>query len=194
MEGDGFAGMAKTGKIGDFSKGLKQFIRAVNLVNENALVILISQQTTDLSGYHAAQRPEGGNATQFYSSQVVRLRSSNTDNKLISGEISVGDVTYTTPIGREVDWKVEFNKLGPQGETGTYEFYFLGDKVGIDNNTELLTMAMKYGILVRKGSYYKYTRDNGEELSVQGLGAIKQMLDEDEGLFKEILDNVSMAI
>ncbi len=134
FEKDGsLSGMEGTIKIGGHATTLKAMLRLINYVNQNTLIILISQQTTEIGQTYTKQVPEGGKALPFYSSQILKLKSNNSINKLITGTIYVNDRPIEKIIGREVEWEIEYNKVGPQAAVGTYNFYFLGDNVGVDN-------------------------------------------------------------
>lgn len=153
-DGSTLAGMDKTSKIGDFSKGLKALIRSINYVNEKTMVVLISQQTTMIAQTYTKQVPEGGKAIEYYSSQVIKLNS--TASRTISKQIEVGNKVFDGVVGREVDWTVDFNKLGPAGGTGTYEFYFIGDEVGVDPRLELIDIGMEQGVITKGGAWYTF--------------------------------------
>lgn len=176
-DGTSLKGMDSTAKIGDFSKGLKAFIRSINYVNDKTLVILISQQTTFIGQTYTKQVPEGGKAIEFYSSQVIKLNS--TPSKMIKKKVDSGNKVYEMAVGREVDWTVDFNKLGPAGGTGTYEFYFLGDYVGVDPRLEIIDAALELGVITKGGAWYTY----GEE-RWQGIPKLVEWLGDKDNLEK----------
>lgn len=167
------AGMEATGKIGSFSQGIKKVIRSINHVNDNAVVVFISQQTTQFlgsSGY-TRQVAEGGNAVEYYSSQVIRLHSPMSKKTNIIKEVDVGNRLYEGIVGRKVHWEVQYNKLGHDGESGTYEFYHTGPTVGVDNRLEVMDLALGAGIMERRGAWYYYGDDkwNGADAVVEWL-------------------------
>jgi hypothetical protein len=55
------------------------------------LFVLISQSRNNISAMYTSQQPTGGQATKFYSSTVIKLFSSESDNQAIKGKINVGD-------------------------------------------------------------------------------------------------------
>lgn len=184
-DGSELAGMEKTNKIGDFSKSLKAVLRSANFVNKNTLIVLISQQTTEINQTYTRLRPEGGKALEYYCSQIVKLQSSNSSQNIITKKIQSGNLVIDTPVGRKVHWEVEFNKLGPQGGTGTYEFYFQGEQKGIDTALELLQLAMQTGVVNRAGAWYKY----GDE-SFQGSDSFVERIRTDDVFRKEVLEAI----
>lgn len=175
-------GMDKTQKIGDFSKGLKAMMRSINYVNDNTLVVFISQQTTHIAQTYTKNVPEGGKAVEYYSSIVLKLNS--TASKIIEKTVDTGNKSYTGAVGREVDWTVDFNKVGPAGGTGTYEFYYIGDSVGVDQRLELLHLALERGVAERRGAWY-YMGDD----KFQGADAAIEWLSDDDN-FNKIKEQV----
>lgn len=184
LDRDGeIGGMDKTQKIGDFSKGLKAMMRSINYVNDNTLVVFISQQTTHIAQTYTKNVPEGGKAVEYYSSQVIKLNSPA--SKVIEKTVDVGNKSYTGAVGREVDWTIDFNKVGPAGGTGTYEFYYLGDSVGVDQRLEVLHIALEQGVAERRGAWYYI----GEE-KFQGADAAIEWLADDDN-FKSVKDELT---
>lgn len=179
LDDDGeLAGMDSTKKIGSFSQGFKALIRSINFVIDTTAVILISQQTTYIANNYTKQIPEGGNAIEFYSSTVIRLNS--TPSKSIKKEFKRGNKKYTEVVGREVEWTVQFNKLGVDGKTGKYQFYHTGDDLGIDQRLELLSLATQYGVVEQSGAWYKYNDEkfHGADKAIEWLS--------DDDNFKEL--------
>jgi recombination protein RecA len=177
-DGDGLAGMQKTSKIGDFSKGLKALIRSINYVNDNCLVIFISQQTTHIATTYTKMIPEGGKAIEYYSSQVVKLNS--TPSMTIETTVQSGNRSIKKVVGRNVDFLVDFNKLGPAGGTGSYQFYFLGDTPGVDQMKELILIGMEEGVVEKGGAWFKFNEHKfqGEQTFINELRADDKLREE----------------
>lgn len=184
-DSDQLAGMEKTTKIGDFSKGLKALIRTVNYANDNTLIVFISQQTTHIAQTYTKNIPEGGKAIEYYSSQVVRLNS--TPSMMIKTSVEVGNKSINKVVGRDVDFRVDHNKLGPEYGTGSYQFYFLGDEVGVDQKRELIQLGLEQGVIEKGGSWYTY---NGEKW--QGEQNFIDELRDNEVLRKELRNDLSI--
>lgn len=190
------AGMETTQKVGDFSKWLKAMIRSINYVNDDALIIFIAQESMAISQTGSFAKVTGGKALEYYSSQMIRLRSNNSDGTygdLIDGETVINDRILTKTIGRKVHWTVEYNKMAPQNDSGTYEFYFRGDKVGVDDRLELINLGVEYGVIDLSGSWYKFVDADGKEHVIQGAGKFRDELGANEMLYKELKHNVQMA-
>lgn len=188
------AGMASTKQIGSFSKGLKALLRSVNYENDEALVILIMQESMSSVGQHFMAKAEGGKAIEYYSSQIVRLVSNNSEKgDLLAGEVYHGDRILNRIIGRTVHWSVEFNKLGPQSGRGDYEFYFQGGNVGIDDRLELITLAVEYGIIDKAGAWLTFTDSDGTEHRYQGAAQFRNYIGENVDVYGELKENVTMA-
>lgn len=184
MDKDGeFAGMESTRQIGSFSKGIKAMLRPMLYNNiHNTLIILISQQTTHIAQTYTKNIPEGGKAVEYYSSIVVKLNSPS--SKVIEKTVDVANKSYTGAVGREVNWTIDYNKVGPAGGTGTYEFYYLGDSVGVDQRLELLHMALEDGVAERRGAWY-YLGDD----KFQGADAAIEWLSDADN-FKQVKEQV----
>ena len=115
----------------DFSNAWKMLNYANNKVKPTMLV-LISQSRNNISAMYTSQQPSGGQATKFYSSTVIKLFSSESDNQAIKGRIAVGDKLIEEKIGRKVKWEIQFSKTSPAFQNGEYDFYFRGPILGID--------------------------------------------------------------
>ena len=74
----------------DFSNAWKMINYANNKVKPT-LFVLISQSRNNINAMYTSQQPTGGQATKFYSSTVIKLFSSESDNQAIKGKIKIGD-------------------------------------------------------------------------------------------------------
>lgn len=138
----------------DFSNAWKMLNYANNKVKPTMLV-LISQSRNNISAMYTSQQPTGGQATKFYSSTVIKLFSSESDNQAIKGKIHVGDKIIEEKIGRKVRWEVQFSKTSPAFQNGEYDFYFRGDNLGIDSIGDLVDTAELAGYINRTGAWYQ---------------------------------------
>lgn len=123
-----------------------------NYANKNTALILISQIRNKITTYGAMHQATGGHAVDFFSSTVVKLTSSAREADQIEGEIFNGDRIIKEPVGRPVNWSIDKNKLGPPNRYGSYDLYYAGDFVGIDNIGESFDIGEKLGIITKKGS------------------------------------------
>ena len=137
----------------DFSNAWKMLNYANNKVKPT-LLVLISQSRNNISAMYTSQQPTGGQATKFYSSTVIKLFSSESDNQALKGKIHVGDKLIEEKIGRKVRWELQFSKTSPAFQNGEYDFYFRGDDIGIDSIGDLVDTAELMGIVERTGAWY----------------------------------------
>jgi recombination protein RecA len=155
---------------------------------DRTAIALISQQRADLSGQHAMMRPSGGKATEFASSIILKLNSSNSESQQKMGRVYLGDKVHQFPVGREVKVYGEKNKIGPQSRTGSYLFYYSGDKVGIDHVDEAVTLGKMFGIVDSAGAWTRF----GSEPYVTGINqwqgqpAFVNALNEDPELYAKL--------
>jgi len=171
----------------DFSNAWKMLNYANNKVKPT-LLVLISQSRNNISAMYTSQQPSGGQATKFYSSTVIKLFSSESDNQAIKGKIQVGDKLIEEKIGRKVKWELQFSKTSAGFQSGEYDFYFRGDNVGIDGIGDLVDTAELAGLVERTGAWYKL--EDGTK--VQGregfINRVKEDLDLQESFKSKLLN------
>ena len=171
----------------DFSNAWKMLNYANNKVKPT-LLVLISQSRNNISAMYTNQQPSGGQATKFYSSTVIKLFSSESDNQAIKGKIQVGDKLIEEKIGRKVKWELQFSKTSAGFQSGEYDFYFRGDNVGIDGIGDLVDTAELAGLVERTGAWYKL--EDGTK--VQGregfINRVREDLDLQESLRSKLLN------
>jgi recombination protein RecA len=160
----------QTKQIGAESKDLKHAWMMINYANNHekpAMIIAISQARNNITAMYTQSVPTGGNATQFFSSTIIKLFSSSSDNNAVKRKIKVNDKLIEQKVGRRVRWEVQNSKTSAPGESGEYDFFFKGDLIGIDQIGDLVDTAEMNGLVERTGAWYKL--DNGEK--VQGRDA-----------------------
>jgi recombination protein RecA len=172
----------------DFSNAWKMLNYANNKVKPTMLV-LISQSRNNISAMYTSQQPSGGQATKFYSSTVIKLFSSESDNQAIKGKIAVRDKLIEEKIGRKVRWEVQFSKTSPAFQNGEYDFYFRGPMLGIDTIGDLVDTAEMMGIVERTGAWY--ILPDGSK--VQGRDGFVNRVREDLDLQNDIRNKVNGA-
>ena len=170
----------------DFSNAWKMLNYANNKVKPTMLV-LISQSRNNISAMYTSQQPTGGQATKFYSSTVIKLFSSESDNQAIKGKINVGDKLIEEKIGRKVRWELQFSKTSPGFQSGEYDFYFRGDNVGVDGIGDLVDTAELMGIVERTGAWYVLP----DGTKVQGREGFVNRVREDLDLQESIKSKVN---
>ena len=172
----------------DFSNAWKMLNYANNKVKPTSLV-LISQSRNNINAMYTSQQPTGGQATKFYSSTVIKLFSSESDNQAIKGKIHVGDKLIEEKIGRKVRWELQFSKTSPAFQSGEYDFYFRGSDVGIDTVGDLVDTAELAGLVTRTGAWYQL-EDGTKVQGREGLiNRVREDLDLQQSL-KTKLSNV----
>jgi recombination protein RecA len=173
----------------DFSNAWKMINYANNKVKPT-LFVLISQSRNNINAMYTQQQPTGGQATKFYSSTVIKLFSSESDNQAIKGKIQVGDKLIEEKIGRKVRWELQFSKTSPGFQSGEYDFYFRGDNIGIDSVGDLVDTAELQGLVSRTGAWYIVSEDK----KVQGREAFINYVKENEEFRKSIEDQLNGTV
>jgi recombination protein RecA len=169
----------------DFSNAWKMLNYANNKVKPT-LLVLISQSRNNINAMYTSQQPSGGQATKFYSSCVIKLFSSESDNQAIKGKIKVGDKLIEEKIGRKIRWELQFSKTSPGFQSGEYDFYFRGDNIGLDSAGDLVDTAELMGIVERTGAWYLLPDGS----KVQGRDGFVNRVKEDKELFNLIKNKV----
>ena len=182
--------LENTKQIGAESRDFSNAWKMINYANNKekpTLFILISQSRNNINAMYTQQQPTGGQATKFYSSTVIKLFSSESDNQAIKGKIPVGDKLIEEKIGRKVRWELQFSKTSPAFQSGEYDFYFRGDNVGVDSVGDLVDTAEMAGIVERTGAWYIVSEDK----KVQGREAFVNYVKENEEFRKSIEDRLN---
>lgn len=151
-------GLDGTKQIGSKSKELGIAVNKFNFANKKTALILISQVRNQFNTYGASLKADGGQAIMFYSSTVIKLWSSASEKEQKTLELPVGsgDKLIAVPVARPVNFTVEYNKIGPPSRTGTYDFYYYGDFVGLDQIGEITDIAIAHGIIEKGGAWFTY--------------------------------------
>ena len=183
-DSDDLKALENTKQIGAEARDMTNAVKMLNYANNQdhqTLLILISQQRNNIGAMYASHVPTGGMAVKFFSSTIIKLWSSESDNNAIKGEIRVGDKIIEQKIGRKVGWHVDFNKTGPAFLSGEYDFYFDGDTVGVDSVADLFDTAEMLGKVQKGGAWYTVL---GERF--QGRARAVAWLKETEGALEKL--------
>ena len=181
--------LENTKQIGAESRDFSNAWKMINYANNKTkptLFILISQSRNNINAMYTSQQPTGGQATKFYSSTVIKLFSSESDNQAIKGKIHVGDKLIEEKIGRKIRWDLQFSKTSPAFQSGEYDFYFRGDSLGVDAIADLVDTAELMGIVTRTGAWYLLSDGS----KVQGRDGFINKVKEDKNLFSQIVEAV----
>jgi recombination protein RecA len=180
----------QTKQIGAEARDMANAVKMLNYANNQVkptLLILISQARNNISAMYTKQEPTGGLAVKYYSSTVVKLFSSESDAQAIRGKLPVGDKLIEEKVGRKVRWELQFSKTSPAMQGGEYDFYFRGDKVGVDVISELVDTAELLGVIERAGTWYALP-DGGR---AQGRAALIQKVKDDPSLEKYLIEGIN---
>jgi recombination protein RecA len=178
-----------TKQIGSLSRDLANSVNMINYANDNTMIIFISQLRNQISQIGAFPKPMGGFAMQFFSSTILKLWSSPNDDKQIKGDTYIGDRIVSKNIGRPVNWLVEFNKTSSPGDSGSYDFYYDGSYVGVDQIGEAVDYAITLGLVVKAGAWFKY---DGQ--SYQGKRGIVEFFRDNESEHKKLLSTIHTMV
>lgn len=149
--------LENTKQIGAEARDMTNAVKMLNYANNQSkptLLILISQQRNQIGAMYVSHAPTGGHAVKFFSSTVIKLWSSESDNQAIKDKIASGDKLIEKKVGRAVTWNIDFNKTGPAFINGTYDFYFDADHIGVDNVAEIVDIAELHGVIEKGGAWY----------------------------------------
>jgi len=174
-----------TKQIGAEAKDMTHAVKMLNYANKNTLLVLISQQRNQFGSMHASHIPTGGMAVKFFSSTIIKLWSSEAEANAIKSGIQVGDKIIEQKVGRPVNWIVDYNKLGPPNLSGQYDFYYQGDKLGVDSIGEIADVSEMMGIIQKGGAWYTV----GEE-RFQGRAKVVEYLKNNPDVVKELQEKI----
>ena len=166
---DDLKALENTKQIGADARDMAHAVKMLNYANNqghSTCLILISQTRNDMSGMHVSLTHTGGQSVAFYSSTIVQLFSSKSEQQAIQGKVSVGDRVIERTIGRKVTWNVKFSKTSSPFQSGTYDFYFDG-RHGVDTLADMVDLAESLGLVERSGSWYSVG-----DVRVQGRPAL----------------------
>jgi recombination protein RecA len=170
------------GDMGDSHMGLQarlmsQALRKMtgSAKNHNCTVIFINQIRMKIGVmFGSPETTTGGNALKFYASirmDIRRIGSKKEGDEVVANETRV---------------KVVKNKTAPPFRQAEFDIKF---GIGVDSLAEVLSLAVKYEIVDKAGSWYSY---KGEKIGQGGVKAAAYIKDA-EGMFDEIRAQVLVA-
>lgn len=141
------------------SQAMRKLTSAIN--KTNTLVIFTNQIRMKIGiMFGNPETTSGGRALKFYASQRLDVRR--------IGTIKEGDEV----VGSRHRVKVKKNKVAPPFKKAEFDM----DDMGISLSGDVLDMGLKYDILDRAGSFYKYKDDviaQGREATKKNLSKTK---------------------
>lgn len=146
--------MGTTNQIGAHAKGCVTMLNILNGANTGkTLILYLSQQTTDITPVGAIQKPHGGNKFKHEMTTSVKFGTNMAEKHRINGDVTEGDLIFSQVTGRPVNWFIEKDRGPGMHMKGTYDIYFAGDFVGIDNVSEMVDYGVEYGIIKKGGAW-----------------------------------------
>jgi recombination protein RecA len=143
------------------------------LHKERNIMLFVAHQTVDLSGMFAITKAKMGNTVHHNMHNVVKLFLS-----MSKGEMEREENNMIT--SQRATWTVEKTKQIPTiGATGYY--YVLPQEGRIDQEREIIDIAIEMDIIQRKGAWYSY-----EESKWNGMGSIELTAKQSKDILKRI--------
>ena len=170
------------GEMGDSHPGLQarlmsQALRKLSGVikQTNTLVIFTNQLRYKIGVmFGNPETTSGGNALKFYAS--IRLDIRRIQSIKVGGDV----------IGNRTRVKVKKNKVAPPFKECEFDIMY---NEGISYAGDVLDLAVEYGIVDKRGAYFRY----GEQLLGQGRENAKAALQEAPALLVELDDQIRAA-
>lgn len=156
------------------SKGMRKITGILNRCN--CTVIFINQLREKVGViYGNPETTTGGRALKFYASVRIDIRR---NEALKSGN----DI-----IGNSVNVKIVKNKVASPFKTCKIDIIY---GKGISKLSEILELAVEYGLVKKAGSWYEY---NGNRIG-QGKDNVKQFLEDNPEIAQEIEEKVRTGL
>lgn len=145
-----------------------------HLHKEKNIMLFIAHQTIDLSGMYAVTKAKMGNTVHHNMHNIVKLFLSMSQKEMERDESS-------RILSQRATWTIEKTKQLPTiGTTGYY--YVLPDEGRIDQEREMIDMAIEHNIIERKGAWYSY---NNEKWN--GMSAIELSVDDKLDIYQRLM-------
>lgn len=137
-------------------------------------MLFIAHQTIDLSGMYAVTKAKMGNTVHHNMHNIVKLFLSMSQKEMERDESS-------RILSQRATWTIEKTKQLPTiGTTGYY--YVLPDAGSIDQEREMIDIAIESNIIQRRGAWYTY-----EESKWNGTSNIDLDQDQKIEIYQKIM-------
>lgn len=147
-----------------------------DLKRNNIIALFINQYREKIGVmYGSPKTTPGGKSLGFYASQILDIAKSGV----------VGDKGEESAIHVKV--RVEKNKVAPPLRKAEFDIRF-GE--GVDRASEVLDLAVEYGIIEKKGSFFRYNDD----ILGQGAERARILLRDNLELMQEIETKITEKI
>jgi recombination protein RecA len=170
-------------QMAQLARLMSQSLPKINnkLKNQFTTILFINQFRKNIGGYGNPEVTMGGEAMKFWASIRAEVRR---------GEV-LGE--KEDPSGFLTKIKLLKNKVGPPFRKVEVEFNIGPEKFGIDNQVEIVDLAVQNEIIRKTGSWFKYTI-NGNEERWQGKENLVNFLRENETIYNEIYNIISKTV
>jgi len=173
-----------SGEIGDSVVGVQARLMSAAMRKLTAMIAkartccIFTNQIREKIGvmFGNPETTPGGRALKFFSSVRVDIRR--------TGSIKGSDGAV---LGNRTKVKIVKNKVAPPFAEAEFDIMF---NEGISSVGSLLDLAIEYGMILKRGSWFSY---DGEQLA-QGRDGAKEALKADEKLYSEIEEKVKEAL
>lgn len=146
-----------------------------HLHKERNIMLFIAHQTIDLSGMYAVTKAKMGNTVHHNMHNIVKLFLSMSQKEMERDETS-------RITSQRATWTIEKTKQLPT--IGTTGYYYVLPEVGsIDQERELIDMAIEFNIIERRGAWYNYG-----DSKWNGMNSIDLSEEQREEIYKQIMD------
>jgi recombination protein RecA len=170
------------GEMGDAHMGLmarlmSQALRKLSgAIKQTNTAVIFTNQLREKIGvmFGNPETTTGGNALKFYAS--VRLDVRRIQTIKAGGEV----------IGSRTRVRIKKNKVAPPFGEAEFDIMY---SHGISKVGDLLDLGVEYGIIDKRGSYFRYN----EELIGQGRENAKQFLEENPEIAQAVEQNIRAA-
>lgn len=145
------------------AKLLASFFRlTAGAARRNNVAVVFTNQMRDIIGaFFGGIKPAGGWAVKHYTSVRIQLKRKE------AGKLKSGKDT----VGQEIEAIVVKNKVARPYETATFTILF---GLGIDKETDILTVALDYGIVNKRGAYLVFDGDTIAQGTYNTVQALKE--------------------
>lgn len=166
-----------TDRVGGQAKMITGMVkRVLPLARKNGVTVVFLNQVRDVMSYnpHGALKTPGGWALEHGCEVRIELRPT-------SGGIVLDDVNkQKKEVGKRVTAKVVKCKYSSPGAYGEYTLYHDAKsdkvkKVGIDQDREILDLALSQDVIARHGAYYHYKFfpvDSGGDTKIKSVDGV----------------------
>ena len=176
---DGWA----TSKAIVLSKAMRKI---TNMIGRQRIALVFTNQLRQKMGvmFGDPWTTSGGKAIAFHSSCRLRLKAAGQIKAAVNGQAQT--------VGIKTKAQVVKNRMGPPLRTAEFDIYF---DSGIDDFGGWLRVLKDYKMVSQGGSWYTFTRENGDEikfLSKDWNGKLEDDPTLKEEVYNKICDKVIM--